>query len=482
MSAPTVFALTPTSAYAAVCGCAGQACECNSKCCGGYTEFCCTITGENACPPGGILGGWWKVDGSSFCGGSARYYMDCHLPCGDCACGDSGVCSGACNGTDCECANRDCGNRKAGCSHFRYGNCNNDVACLGPILCRVVTCTAPWVVDDGCSTVPRTDNNTRYHDAPCLHDGANRPRGYLEAVTASVGSVEVRGWAFDVDHDDPVRLHVYVDGRFAGSGSTTEFRADVRNAFDLGSARVGFRFDVPVTEGRHEVCVYAIDDNRAGNPTLGCRSVEVTNRDPRGFIDSIEVTAAGARVRGWAFDPDVDGPVTVHVYGNRRFAGGAVADLPRRDVQRAFGLVSDRHGFDVTVPVDGGRTDLCVYVINRPTGSNPRIGCGVADATDRDPFGWIDSVVRDGGDLIVSGWAHDPDAAGVVDILVYVDGSLAGVGTTGLPRPDVQRARLTGPASGFRIRVPAAPSARTVTVVAVDIGPGSDQTLGVVDL
>ena len=41
------------------------------------------------------------------------------------ACGGSGICSGACNGTPCGCGNGRCDHRKAGCTSFRYGNCNN---------------------------------------------------------------------------------------------------------------------------------------------------------------------------------------------------------------------------------------------------------------------------------------------------------------------------------------------------------------------
>ena len=62
--APADFILRPTTAYAAVCGCSGQSCPCGSQCCDGYTEFCCTLTGQNGCPPGSVAAGWWKVDGS----------------------------------------------------------------------------------------------------------------------------------------------------------------------------------------------------------------------------------------------------------------------------------------------------------------------------------------------------------------------------------------------------------------------------------
>ena len=72
VTAPTDLLLRPTSAYAAVCSCQGQSCTCGSLCCDGYTEFCCAIYGANACPSGSLTGGWWKADGSSFCGGAVH--------------------------------------------------------------------------------------------------------------------------------------------------------------------------------------------------------------------------------------------------------------------------------------------------------------------------------------------------------------------------------------------------------------------------
>ena len=67
---PADLLLRPTSAYAAVCSCLGKSCACGSLCCDGYTEFCCAIYGANGCPSGSLIGGWWKADGSSFCGGA----------------------------------------------------------------------------------------------------------------------------------------------------------------------------------------------------------------------------------------------------------------------------------------------------------------------------------------------------------------------------------------------------------------------------
>jgi hypothetical protein len=154
---PGRYLLEPVSAYQAICTCAGQGCNCGSQCCDGYTEFCCTITGQNQCPSGTVLGGWWKADGSGYCGGP-RYYLDCNT-----TPQTEGICQ-------CGCANGNCNNRKSCCTRFRYGQCHQELPVLGAIHCRVVTCTPPWQLDATCTTTVRIDQNTRLHDAPCLHE------------------------------------------------------------------------------------------------------------------------------------------------------------------------------------------------------------------------------------------------------------------------------------------------------------------------
>lgn len=153
---PLDFALRPISAYAAACQCRGQPCSCGTACCDGYTEFCCTLSGQNQCPAGTVAAGWWKADGSGFCGDAPRYYIDCNVAPGQ-------------NPCSCGCALGDCGHRVACCTQFRYGQCHQELPEVGPIMCRVVTCTPPWIVDGSCSTAPATDNFTASHDAPCLH-------------------------------------------------------------------------------------------------------------------------------------------------------------------------------------------------------------------------------------------------------------------------------------------------------------------------
>ncbi len=146
--APLDFILRPGTAYANVCG-PGASCD------SGWTAFCCTVNnGRNSCPPGSFVAGWWKADNSAFCCGSARYILDCNA-----------TCPTQCN---CRCATGSCDNRRTCCNQFRYGQCNQQISCFGPVVCRVATCTPPWQYDPACTTASLTDNRTVNHSAPCL--------------------------------------------------------------------------------------------------------------------------------------------------------------------------------------------------------------------------------------------------------------------------------------------------------------------------
>lgn len=147
---PFDFILRPQSAYASVCGA-------SAGCGSGWTVFCCSINGgANTCPPGSYPAGWWKVDDSAFCNDGPRYYIDCNrLPGARCGCD-------TCRSTD------TCDRRRYCCNNFRYGQCNTQIAGVTEVVCRIVTCTAPWEWDPACSDTTLVENATRTHSAPCL--------------------------------------------------------------------------------------------------------------------------------------------------------------------------------------------------------------------------------------------------------------------------------------------------------------------------
>lgn len=472
---PVTYALRPTTAYAAICNCNGSACDCGQLCCDGYTEFCCTLTGENKCPPGTLLGGWWKVDGSGFCGGGPRYYMDCNAPCNGCGCGGNGICSGACSGTGCGCAFGDCNNRKAGCTMFRYGQCNQHIGCIGPIVCRVVTCVPPWALDASCTTTVRVDNATAGHDRACLH----RVVGSLDSVSESgAGSARVRGWALDFDTQDSIPVAVYVNGAFVGSHLANAHRPDVGVAYRGWGDHHGYDFTIPLSGGGvKQVCVWGINTGAGAgdNAFLGCRNVSLST--PFGSFDGVSAGQGTVRLTGWAIDPDTTAPVKVHVYVDDVIRGEFTANTFRPDVGAAFGM-GNNHGFDISLPMSGGRHRICVYAINLAGGgTNSLLGCRTVEVGR--PFGSLDSVSSTAGGLRVRGWAIDPDTSGPILVHAYVDNVFRGEFTANGARPDVAAVHPGfGEDHGFEFTVPASPGQHSVCVYAINVGGGDHPLIG----
>ena len=208
---PLEYILHPGTAYASVCRCGDPACGCDSPCCDGYTEFCCTMHGSNTCPSGTFAGGWWRADGSDFCGGGPRYYIDCHGECPTSS-GAAGFCPTQ-DGLTCECANGDCNNRVAGCVQFRYGQCHQEIAQSGRIACRVVTCTPAYLLDNACTTTAMYDDYTANHNRPCLQAPAFVRRAYGSAATADGKGVWLVGQDGAVFAFGSAQLHGSMGGR-----------------------------------------------------------------------------------------------------------------------------------------------------------------------------------------------------------------------------------------------------------------------------
>jgi hypothetical protein len=157
-----------------------------------WTGFCCQMNdGSNSgCPTGTFVAGWWlAATNSSFCGGDKRYIIDCNSRChssGNCDqctgqvshkngrfCGNTSgndPCHEGCIDHSCKCVGDDCSKRRVACNWFRYGNCNQDVDCSGPVVCRLTRCTKPWVEFDCLQNVFELSPSTACHTAICLND------------------------------------------------------------------------------------------------------------------------------------------------------------------------------------------------------------------------------------------------------------------------------------------------------------------------
>ncbi len=184
VAAPATFILRPLTAEAAVIP---SDCGSGTKCNDGWTDFCANVHGVNTCPPGAIVGGWWRAEGNTYCDGNSRYYMDCHGAECSCGCGASGTCASTCTDFACHCNHDNCAERKTGCTRFRYGQCNNQEPCIGAIVCRVVTCIPPWEWDSSCRTTDAVSQSTYTHGSPSEAPGVHpdsTPKGPYAARPA----------------------------------------------------------------------------------------------------------------------------------------------------------------------------------------------------------------------------------------------------------------------------------------------------------
>lgn len=122
---------------------------------------------------------------------------------------------------------------------------------------------------------------------------------------------------------------------------------------------VGFDAQIPVTAGRHQVCVY--DDVTSQwtqtNSLIGCSIADVVT-EPIGALDAaigIEgPEGTGVRVMGWAIQPDLGDPIEIEIMYEGIHT--VVANVNRPDVAESYPLYGPLHGFDALIPLPAGRT------------------------------------------------------------------------------------------------------------------------------
>ena len=463
---PTSYVLRPRAAYAAICNCSGSSCNCSDLCCDGYTEFCCTTYGTNGCPPGSLYGGWWKVSASNYCGGDNRYYMDCHGTCGGCGCGASGVCSGSCNGTACGCAGGSCGNRKVGCTHFRYGQCNTDVSCVGPIICRVVTCTAPWELEPNCTRSVRTDEATRYHNRACLQSTGQAPIGAVDIVEADNNSIRVRGWAIDPDVLSSIDINIHINGSLAATVDADAYRPDVGSAYRTYGANHGFDADVNTTTGTKEVCVYAINAGGGDNTLLGCQTVTVGS-GTNGAIEVVAPADGVITVSGWAVANASANPADVELRVDAMLVATVPADRPRGDIANTFGTGGDNHGFEAVVEAAAGTHTICVTVPATIAGADDvDLGCRTVTINAASLVGAVDAIQPAGGSVRVAGWVHDLSGS-EASVSITIDGQPVASAAAGRVRSDVAMDYPEAPNTGYDTIIKIAAGSYEICVYAV---------------
>lgn len=303
------------------------------------------------------------------------------------------------------------------------------------------------------------------------------PVGKVESIVPDRGQVTISGWAWDPDVSRPINVHVYIDGKAAVAHADAD-RPDLASQLGTAPTTRGWSHTRELSNGNHQVCVYAIDVGPGPNPLLGtCQDFTINTRTPIGSIDAVVHDTGQISVSGWAWDPDTPSPTDVHVYVDGVAVAAVRADLDRPDVARVHNTAPTR-GFAYTRAVSPGDHRVCVYIINIGPGDNPLLGCRDVSVDTRTPIGSIDSVTVQGGQVVVGGWTWDPDTPSPTEVHFYIDGVGVGAVRANLNRPDVAAVYGTAPTRGFAYSRVVAPGNHTICIYAINIGPGPNPLLG----
>jgi hypothetical protein len=301
---------------------------------------------------------------------------------------------------------------------------------------------------------------------------SENPVGSMDTGRGEVGQIQVDGWTIDPDTNDPIQVHVYVNGQGAGATTADAARPDVAAAIPGYGDRHGYRMTIPWDAGPAEVCAYAINVGPYGttNPLLGCRSTVVSAR-PVGNLESATAAFGGVRVSGWVLDADAPTtPMSIEVTVDGAPVATGTADGLRGDVGTAYPGTGGRHGLSLSVPASPGTRQVCVRARDLPTDDDVPLGCRTVSVPGPNPIGNFESVRIAPGGVEVSGWVIDPDGSGPSTLRVTVDGTMALSYVADDERADVGAAYPGfGAEVGYRsIRVPAAPGSRRVCIRTVD--------------
>ncbi|WP_141372189.1 hypothetical protein [Cellulomonas cellasea] len=311
---------------------------------------------------------------------------------------------------------------------------------------------------------------------------ATLPIGNFESLTAAGTAVTLSGWALDRDQAGPVDVHFYVNGAWGGSVRTDVARSDVARLYPGAGQTQGFSRSFTAGPGTHQVCTYAIDTTYGTNTPMGCRTVTVGgNKLPVANFESLTATGPTVTLTGWAVDPDTNGPIDVHFYVNGGWGGSVNAHELRRDVGAAYPGTGDLHGFTRSFTAGPGTHQVCTYAIDTTTKANTPMGCRTITVSgNRLPVGNFELLTAEADNQVVlRGWAFDPDAPGGVHVHYYVNGAFGGDIVTSLARPDVKAAYPgAGTHQGFLRNFVAGPGTHQVCLYAIDTTTQANTPMG----
>ena len=294
------------------------------------------------------------------------------------------------------------------------------------------------------------------------------PVGAITSLKQVPGGFRVRGWAVDPDTSGTISVTVWADGLQVGT-TTAKLASSVHNghgydaAFQMGTGLI--------PPGSHSICVHGVNAGTFGrNRTLACLNITL-NFNPSAAITGLKRQSPGYQVTGWVRDPDTAAAIYVVIKTDGKNTAYVLANKT--------GVSHSGHNFVITVPASNGSHAVCAYGINVNYGSGNSAAACARITLNFNPIGAFEKVTRVTGsnDIVVTGWAIDPDTTKPSSIRVSIDGRVVGTPTAGVSRPDVaERHPDFGPLHGLAARFGATAGEHKVCATAVNILGGTGDT------
>ncbi len=310
--------------------------------------------------------------------------------------------------------------------------------------------------DLGCKTVSLNDT----------------PRGVFESVGQRSGKLRITGWAVDLDAPTtPLTVDLKVDGVIHPITANAT-RRDIAARYRSAGAQHGYDVSYTLPEGSHTVCVTVHNLSFGYNRYFGCKSAQL-NFTPTASSTALTATSTGARLTGWATDPDTSAAISVRVSLDGRLVQTVTANRS--------GSTHSGHNFAANVTTVSGKHTLCAVAVNALYGThNSASSCHTITLT-LSPLGKFESLRRASGsaNVQVTGWALDPDTRSPLSIAVTVDGHAAPTVQAAALRNDVATSYpFAGGNHGIASTITTDDGEHQVCLTARNVGAGTDTSLG----
>src|SRR5579875_210663 len=212
---------------------------------------------------------------------------------------------------------------------------------------------------------------------------------------------------------------------------------------------------------------------------LGLRPASYADGSPIGKLGDARIVPGGLWVRGWDFDPDAPKqPLWTFAKVDGTRVDRTKADLARAFLSQEHPKAGPLHGYGWMVPVPEGQHTVCVAASSIGPGAAARLGC-VTKTFDYGPYGQVDTFGTSPGALHIVGWTIDnDDPTQALTTTISVDGYDTTVVADQKRTDLLAKYPKAGPDHGFDVTIPTTQGQHSVCVTAINIGYGSDNSLG----